>query len=78
MKIKVNKEASDKRFNEVVEEIIRTAELTAQNGLDKFYYPLIRGEVFSSFEVCEKVEELTEETVYCPMFYDDSIIFRIR
>ena len=64
MLIKVNKESAQKRFNDVVNDIIEKAKYTANNGQDRFCYQGIRGEAFNTFEVCNKVKELTEGTVY--------------
>ena len=78
MLIKVNKESVQKRFNDVVNDIIEKAKYTADSGQDKFYYPSVRDEVFNSWEVCSKVEELTEGTVYRGRFSNGEIIFRIK
>ena len=78
MKIQLNKDASQERFNDVVNPIIQQAKRTADGGQDKFYYPIIRNETFNSFEVSDKVEDLTEGTVYRGRFYDGDIVFGIR
>ena len=52
MKIQLNKDASQERFNDVVNTIIQQAKRTADGGQDKFYYPIIRNETFNSFWSC--------------------------
>lgn len=77
MKITINADASKKRFDNVVNDIIDIANSTAHKGIDIFYYPVIRGETFSTREVYDKVEDVTEGTVYKGRISNGNIVFRI-
>ena len=64
MKIQVNKNQQSLNFKKHVWTIIEIAQQKAKNGIERFYYPIPRNQGFSHWELIERVEMKTEESVY--------------
>jgi hypothetical protein len=64
MKITVSKNQQDNNFKTHVESIITMAKNKAAAGIDRFTYPIPRGEGIDSYSLINAIEKETEETVY--------------
>tara|TARA_R110001599_G_scaffold16070_1_gene66002 strand:+ start:829 stop:1071 length:243 start_codon:yes stop_codon:yes gene_type:complete len=80
MKIQVNKNQQEINFKKHVWSIIEIAKQKAEIGIERFYYPIPRNQGFSHWELIDKVEEKTEESVYggYKCIKDGQIKFSIR
>ena len=80
MKIQVNKNQQEINFKKHVWCIIEIAKQKAEIGIERFYYPIPRNQGFSHWELIDKVEEKTEESVYggYKCIKDGQIKFSIR
>ena len=80
MKISINKNQQTINFKTHVWTIIEIAKQKAENGIERFYYPIPRNQGFSHWELIDKVEEKTEESVYggYKCIKDGQIKFSIR
>lgn len=77
MKIQVNKNQQEINFKKHLYQIIAVAKDKANNGIDTFHYPIPRNQGFSHWELIERVEMKTEESVY-GQIRDGQIRFSIR
>lgn len=77
MKIQVNKNQQAINFKKHVYQIIVIAKDKAKNGIERFYYPIPRNQGISHWELMERVEMKTEESVYGDI-RDGQIRFTIR
>lgn len=80
MKIQVNKNQQEINFKKHLWCIIEIAKQKAEIGIESFYYPIPRNQGFSHWELIDKVEEKTEESVYggYKCIKDGQIKFSIR
>ncbi len=80
MKIQVNKNQQEINFKKHLWCIIEIAKQKAEIGIERFYYPIPRNQGFSHWELIDKVEEKTEESVYggYKCIKDGQIKFSIR
>jgi starvation-inducible outer membrane lipoprotein len=77
MKISINKNQQTINFKTHVWTIIEIAKQKAEIGIERFYYPIPRNQGFSHWELIERVEMKTEESVYGDI-RDGQIKFTIR
>ncbi len=77
MKIQVNKNQQEINFKKHVWSVIEIAKQKAEIGIERFYYPIPRNQGFSHWELMERVEMKTEESVYGDI-RDGQIRFTIR
>ena len=77
MKIQVNKNQQEINFKKQVWTIIEIAKQKAKIGIESFYYPIPRNQGFCHWELIERVEMKTEESVY-GQIRDGQIRFTIR
>jgi UDP-glucose 4-epimerase len=64
MKIIVSKKAIESNFKTKVNATIRMAKQCAEQGQTNFYINIPNGSGYSKYDLINRVEELTESTVY--------------
>ena len=64
MKVKINKNKKNLNFKKHVWSIIEIAKQKANNGLDRFYYPIPHNEGINKYNLINEVEKETDLTVY--------------
>ena len=79
MKIVVSKKAMDNNFKTKVDATIYMAKQCAERGQTSFYMNVPSGSGYSKYDLIDKVEQLTEHTVYAghKAVSSDSIKFSI-
>ena len=79
MKIVVSKKAMDNNFKTKVDATIYMAKQCAEQGQTSFYMNVPSGSGYSKHDLIDKVEQLTEHTVYAghKAVSSDSIKFSI-
>lgn len=80
MKIVVNKIALELNKKRHIQLILEMAQKAADNGRTAFYYPIPRNQGVDHWELIQKIEEETEESVYggYKCIRDGEIKFSIR
>lgn len=80
MKIQVNKNQQAINFKTHVGTIIEIAKQRAKSGYNSFSYPIPRNQGISSYDLIDRVEKETEDSVYggCKCIKDGYINFSIR
>jgi len=80
MKIQVNKNAQTNNFGKHVWTIIEIAKQKAKSGYNSFSYPVPRNQGISSYDLIDRVENETEDSVYggYKCIKDGHINFSIR
>tara|TARA_R100000935_G_C2743016_1_gene126638 strand:+ start:132 stop:374 length:243 start_codon:yes stop_codon:yes gene_type:complete len=64
MKITINKNKQEINFKKHVWSIIEIAKQKAENGIERFYYPIPRNQGIDSSTLISAVEKETEQSVY--------------
>lgn len=64
MKILINNKKQEINFNNHLKTIIKIAKQKANYGISIFYYPIPRRQNICHWELIDKVEKETENTVY--------------
>lgn len=80
MKIVVNKIALELNKKRHIQLILEMAQKAADNGRTAFYYPIPRNQGIDHWQLIQKIEEETEESVYggYKCIRDGEIKFSIR
>jgi hypothetical protein len=80
MKIVVNKIALELNKKRHIQLILEMAQKAADNGRTAFYYPIPRNQGVDHWELIQKIEEETEDSVYggYKCIRDGEIKFSIR
>ena len=80
MKIVINKIALENNFRKHIRNIIDMAKASAENGRTSFYYPIPRNQGIDHWELIQKIEDKTEDSVYggYKCIRDGEIKFSIR
>lgn len=80
MKIVVNKIALELNKKRHIQLILEMAQKAADNGRTAFYYPIPRNQGVDHWELIQKIEDKTEESVYggYKCIRDGEIKFSIR
>jgi len=80
MKIQVNKNAQANNFGKHVWAIIEIAKQKAKSGYNGFSYPIPRNQGISSYDLIDRVEKETHDSVYggYKCIKDGRINFSIR
>jgi len=64
MKITINRNQQEVNFKKHVWSIIEIAKQKAENGIERFYYPIPRNQGIDSSRLINAVEKETEQSVY--------------
>ena len=80
MKIVVNKIALELNKKRHIQLILEMAQKAADNGRTAFYYPIPRNQGIDHWELIQKIEDKTEDSVYggYKCIRDGEIKFSIR
>ena len=80
MKITVNKIALENNEKRHVQLILERAKKTAENGRTSFWYPIPRNQGINHWQLIQKIEEETEDSVFggYKCIQDGEIRFSIR
>lgn len=80
MKIVVNKTALELNEKKHIQLILEMAQKAADNGRTAFYYPIPRNQGIDHWELIQKIEDETEDSVYggYKCIRDGEIKFSIR